>query len=71
MKIIVNGKDQIVESAKIGLLEFIQQNNAKEPSMVSIQVYGEFIDRNNFAVTDINENDEVDFLYFMEGGRYA
>ena len=37
--------------------------------MVSVQINGEFVDRGDFNSTLVNDNDEVDFLYFMGGGR--
>jgi sulfur carrier protein len=37
--------------------------------MVSVQLNGEFVDRQQFAATMFKEGDEVDFLYFMGGGN--
>ncbi|MEI7525003.1 MAG: sulfur carrier protein ThiS [Mariniphaga sp.] len=65
--ILVNGKTQEVE-LPISLIDLIKKNNVEQPEMVSIQVNGEFVDRSNFDSTQINANDEVDFLYFMGGG---
>ena len=65
--ILVNGKDQEVE-LPVSLIELIKNNKVEQPEMVSIQVNGEFVDRNNFETTQINANDEIDFLYFMGGG---
>jgi sulfur carrier protein len=63
----VNGKNQEVE-APILLIDLIKMNNVEQPEMVSIQVNGEFVDRESFNSTYIKANDEVDFLYFMGGG---
>ena len=65
--ILVNGKTQEAE-LPILLIDLIKNNNVEQPEMVSIQVNGEFVDRTNFDTTQINANDEVDFLYFMGGG---
>ena len=65
--ILVNGKVQEVE-LPISLIELIKNNKVEQPEMVSIQVNGEFVDRDSFETTLINLNDEVDFLYFMGGG---
>lgn len=65
--ILVNGKVQEVE-VPISLIELIKNNKVEQPEMVSIQVNGEFVDRDSFESTQINANDEVDFLYFMGGG---
>jgi len=36
--------------------------------MVSIQLNGEFVVRDDYDSTLVKEGDEVDFLYFMGGG---
>lgn len=51
------------------LIELIALNNVAQPDMVSIQINGEFIARDLFESTSINEGDEIDFLYFMGGGQ--
>ncbi len=65
--ILVNDKVQEIE-APISLIDLIKLNNVEQPEMVSIQVNGEFVARENFESTLINADDEVDFLYFMGGG---
>jgi sulfur carrier protein len=67
-KLIVNGEEQQV-TLPASLLELIQQNKVSQPDMVSVQLNGEFILRENYATTSLAEGDEVDFLYFMGGGR--
>ncbi|BBE19868.1 sulfur carrier protein ThiS [Aquipluma nitroreducens] len=66
-KIQVNGNEQEVE-VPISLIELIKKNDVAQPEMVSIQVNGEFLPRENFNSTLIYDGDEVDFLYFMGGG---
>lgn len=63
----VNGKDQdLTEVATLsGLMKL---NNVLQPEMVSIQVNGRFVNRDDYDTTPINSGDEVDFLYFMGGG---
>jgi len=36
--------------------------------MVSIQLNGQFVNRDDFDSTQVAEGDELDFLYFMGGG---
>ena len=67
MKILVNGTEQEIERA-ISLLDLIKENKVEQPDMVSVQINGEFILREQFNSTIISEGDEVDFLYFMGGG---
>ena len=67
-KIQVNGKEQILETASITILELIKLNNVLNADMVSVQLNSQFIDRNDYSSTLLKDNDEVDFLYFMGGG---
>jgi len=66
-KIKVNGNEQEI-SNPISLTELIALNNVAQPSMVSIQLNGEFVVRDDYDSTLVKEGDEVDFLYFMGGG---
>jgi len=67
-KIQVNGKEQILETASISVLELIKLNKVLNADMVSVQLNGEFVDREEYNSTQLKANDEVDFLYFMGGG---
>jgi len=66
-KISVNGKAQEVETP-ISISELIKLNNVAQPEMVSIQLNGQFVNRDDFDSTQVAEGDELDFLYFMGGG---
>lgn len=66
-KIVVNDEEQDV-NLPLNLSQLMQLNNVLQPDMVSIQINGEFINREDFHNTAINEGDIVDFLYFMGGG---
>jgi sulfur carrier protein len=68
MKIVVNGEKQELESS-ITLSELLTLNRVEQPDMVSIQLNGEFVYKENYA-TPVNEGDEIDFLYFMGGGIF-
>ena len=63
----VNGKVQEV-SPQISLIDLIRENKVEQPEMVSVQVNGEFVSRDDFETFQVNDGDEVDFLYFMGGG---
>ncbi|MCD7973613.1 MAG: sulfur carrier protein ThiS [Candidatus Azobacteroides sp.] len=67
-KIKVNDEEQEVNLPLI-LSGLIRLNNVIQPDMVSVQINGEFINREDFDTTVINDGDEVDFLYFMGGGK--
>lgn len=67
-KIQVNGKEQEFDTPTVSIIELIKLNNVQQPEMVSVQLNGEFVDRDDFNSTLVKDNDEVDFLYFMGGG---
>ncbi len=69
VKIVVNGKEQVLEQEKLTVTELLEINKVDMPDMVSVQLNGEFAKREEFARTQINDGDEIDFLYFMGGGK--
>ncbi|HJZ41269.1 MAG TPA: sulfur carrier protein ThiS [Bacteroidales bacterium] len=70
MEISVNGKVQQIPGDEILLLELITKNGVKQPDMVSVQLNGSFIRKEDFRSTVVKDKNEVDFLYFMGGGKY-
>ena len=62
-----NGKAQELANP-VSLTELIKINNVAQPSMVSVQLNGNFVVREDFDTTLLKDGDEVDFLYFMGGG---
>ena len=69
MIITVNGEKQTVEMRELVLSELLVMNKVDKPDMVSVQVNGQFVDKMEYGLKKIAENDEVDFLYFVGGGR--
>lgn len=68
-KITVNGNAQEVQTP-ISVSELIKLNNVLQPEMVSVQVNEEFVERDDFDKTLLNDGDSIDFLYFMGGGQF-
>ena len=66
-KITVNGQTQELKT-EVSLIDLILSNNVSQPSMVSVQINGNFINRDEYETTIIKNGDEIDFLYFMGGG---
>jgi len=67
MKIKVNGAMQEIE-AGLSVADLLVRNKVEQPEMVSVQLNGEFAQRDQYGAAILKENDEVDFLYFMGGG---
>lgn len=63
----VNDKHQEIE-LPLSVSGIIQLNKVVQPGMVSVQLNGEFVLREEFDSTLLKEADEIDFLYFMGGG---
>ena len=64
----VNGESQEVV-LPLTVEELIKNNNVENPELVSVQVNEEFLDRNEYAKRQVEEGDEIDFLFFMGGGQ--
>ncbi len=70
MNIKVNGKDQEINKTSISVFELLSENKVQRVDMVSVQLNEKFIRKEDFQTVIIKENDEVDFLFFMGGGKY-
>lgn len=66
-QIIVNDEKQEV-TLPLSLSELIKINRVFQPEMVTVQVNEEFVEREDWDKTSLNDGDRVDFLYFMGGG---
>ncbi|MCI5795562.1 MAG: sulfur carrier protein ThiS [Ruminococcus sp.] len=53
----------------ITVSELIEKENVENAEYVTVTVNDEFVDREAFPTTKLNENDAVEFLYFMGGGK--
>ena len=68
MNITVSGEKKEVADG-ITVLSLIEQENVETPQYVTVSVNEEFIDSDVFDTYTLKEGDEVEFLYFMGGGR--
>jgi sulfur carrier protein len=68
MKIIVSGeKKEVAENLTVAAL--IEQEKVETPQYVTVSVNEEFIESGLFEDRILHEGDEVEFLYFMGGGK--
>jgi len=63
----INGIPQELAD-RVTISELLVLNNVSQPDMVSVQLNGEFVLREEHGTTALKDGDEVDFLYFMGGG---
>lgn len=67
MKIAANGEEVILENS-VTVEELLIILKVEMPEYVTVQINGEFLDREDFSVRETNDGDEIEFLYFMGGG---
>jgi sulfur carrier protein len=67
MQIKVNGKDVKLEN-EISVRELLDVEQVQTPEYVTVQLNGEFVERDDFGKTVVKHGDVVEFLYFMGGG---
>lgn len=70
MKLTANGKEVILND-RLTVNELLAHQSVKMPEMVSVELNGRILRRSDFGTTVLNEGDQVEFLYFMGGGRVA
>ena len=68
MTIKVNGEKLTLEKS-LNIDELLIVAKAEQPEYVSVQLNGEFVEREKFSTTLVNDGDEIEFLYFMGGGQ--
>ena len=69
MKITVAGKVKEYEDG-LNITQLIEKENVETPEYVTVSVNDEFIEKADFEKA-LKDGDEVEFLYFMGGGRYC
>jgi thiamine biosynthesis protein ThiS len=67
MKIVVNG-EEVSSKDNLTVNELLVEQKVKMPDMVSVELNGQILRRNEFEATTVKEGDKVEFLYFMGGG---
>jgi len=70
MNIKVNGEAKEIKDG-VSVTEMLKIEDVEMPDMVSVQLNGEFVERENFPETILKENDEIEVLYFMGGGSFG
>ena len=68
VKIVINGSEENVKDG-LNVIELLKVKNVEMPETVSVELNGEFLEREKFEETVVGEGDRVEFLYFMGGGQ--
>ena len=70
MNLVVNGKKTDTTDG-LTVSELLVTEDVKMPEMVSVELNGKILKRSEFETTTLNDNDQVEFLYYMGGGSVA
>ncbi|MFH7325164.1 sulfur carrier protein ThiS [Desulfurivibrio sp. C05AmB] len=68
MRITVNGETRDFPGAEINVSTVLVEQKVESPDMVAVQVNGAFVDKGDFDSLQLQDGDNVEFLYFMGGG---
>ena len=68
MKIFINGKKESIELERVSVIKLLKVKDVEMPEMVSVQLNGSILNKDDFDTTFIQDDDQIDFLYFMGGG---
>ena len=68
MKITVAGEKKEYDEG-LTVAKLVELENVETPEYVTVSVNEEFVENGDFASPVLNDGDEVEFLYFMGGGR--
>ena len=66
MHVTINGKAEEVPGGSV--LDLLKAKNI-EPQMVAVEVNDQMIERTHLGTTSLKEGDQVEFLFYMGGGR--
>ena len=70
MNLVVNGK-KIDTSDDLTISKLLVEENVKMPEMVSVELNGKILKRFEFETTQLKDDDQVEFLYYMGGGSVS
>ena len=68
MTLIINGKEEHLNKEELSVVDLLKVKEVEMPDTVSVQLNGAILKRKEFESVHIQENDRVEFLYFMGGG---
>ena len=68
MKVFVNREEENLTAEKVSISDLLTIKDVEMPEMVSVQLNGNILKREKFDTTFVEENDQIEFLYFMGGG---
>jgi len=68
MRVIINGESETIDEKDLSISRLLAIKKVESPDMVSVQLNGKIVARQQYDQQLLAENDEIEFLYFMGGG---
>jgi sulfur carrier protein len=69
MQLTINGERQEIEGGPWDVARLLVALKVQRPDTVAVQVNGQFVGKEAYESTRLKTDDELEFLYFMGGGR--
>ena len=70
MQLTVNGKPATIDGKEtISVSLLLAELKVQQPDYVTVELNGDILERENFAATNVQNGDKIEFLYFMGGGK--
>ncbi len=66
MQIQINGKMEEIQAGTV--LDLLKAKNI-DPHMVAVELNSQMVERDVLETTAVKEGDQVEFLFYMGGGR--
>lgn len=66
MQVKINGKPEEVQGTTV--LDLLKGKNI-DPQMVAVELNSTMLERDRLATTLVKEGDQLEFLFYMGGGR--
>lgn len=68
IQVTIGGERKQIEDG-VSVTKLLELENVEMPQYVSVSINEEFVKREDFDRRTVKEGDEIEFLYFMGGGR--
>jgi sulfur carrier protein len=70
MHLTVNGKKMVIgDKESFSISRLLYELNVADPLYVTVELNGDIMERINFDSIMVKDGGEIEFLYFMGGGR--
>lgn len=69
MRLVINGKTEELELQAKTIRELLRVKKVEMPEMVSVELNGIILRQSEYATTQVKDDDQIEFLYFMGGGN--